>query len=181
MDSNTTIRDALAYYDKQNQESIIKQRKFKYYKINFNTSEIQLNTNKNSTDMAIDTFEVVGMYNNRNKSWIWGWSLYHLKNEQLFLSRSILNHGLDIDIGDKNNITNVSLKIELTTSRFRIQNRIQLDIHLAIFLYLSKKKIILPIKITENTLKNINEINKIDLDIGENDVIYYIIIMGHKL
>lgn len=177
MDSNTVIHDALIYYDKQNEDYSLKQKKIKYYNINFNTGEIKFYT-KDRKQTNMNLFEVVGMYNNRDKSWIWGWSLHHIKNELLFISRSILNRGLDIDISDKNNITNASLKLELITSRFRIQNKIQLDIHLAIFMYLSKKNIIIPIKITENTMKNVSQLEKINYNVENDDIVYYIVLLN---
>ena len=181
MDSNIVIKDSLIYYDEQNQESFLKKNKIKYYKINFNTGIIYFYT-KDKKPLITQSFEIVGMYNNNDKSWIWGWNLHHIRNNLLFVSRAILNRGLDIDIADKNNITNTLLKLELTTSRFRVQNKIQLDIHLGVFMYLSKKKNIIPIKITENTMKNISQLEKINYNIEKDDIVYYIVlILSEKL
>jgi hypothetical protein len=54
-----------------------------------------------------------------------------------YLSRKLLNYGLDID-----NEELIQLKSELITSRFKIKNTLQLDIHLALAGYLCKNPII---------------------------------------
>ena len=64
---------------------------------------------------------------------------------QPVLLRKILNYGVELEP------TNNFLKTELITSRFRVTNKIQLDIYSAIVSYLSKKPRVIKIKIFNNT------------------------------
>ena len=54
-----------------------------------------------------------------------------------YVSRKILEYGLDIDYKDIS-----FLKTELITSKFRITDNIQLELHLALASYLSKNPVI---------------------------------------
>jgi hypothetical protein len=56
----------------------------------------------------------------------------YLSKNSTYTSRKILNYGLDLGPNQE------YLKSELITSRFRITNPIQLDIHTAISSYLSQ-------------------------------------------
>lgn len=83
-------------------------------------------------------YEIIGIYNNLSKTWAWAWSWSSLKKISTTTSRKILNYAFDLD-PDKYHF----LKTELTTSRFRINTEIQLDIHVALGSYLSKNPIIM--------------------------------------
>lgn len=139
---NTLLVNSLEYYDK-NTEIINKElKKAKYLnfpkddgikgdivrtKINFFDKEKNLlNSSK---------FEIIGIYENQTKTWSWAWSIPKLPKNKSYISRKILNYGLDLDT---DNIDTTFLRSELITGRFRISNLVQLDIHVSIASYISK-------------------------------------------
>ena len=77
-------------------------------------------------------YEIIGLYTSENNIWAWSWAIQCFKNNTN-IARKIWNYGavLDPNVG--------FLKTELITSRFKISNKIQLDIHVAIASYISKK------------------------------------------
>jgi hypothetical protein len=75
-----------------------------------------------------------------------------MKKKNTTILRKILNYGIELEP------TNNFLKTELITSRFRVTNKIQLDIYSAIVSYLSKKPRIIRIKLFNN-IKLTEDIN----------------------
>ena len=61
-----------------------------------------------------------------------------MKN-QINLIKKVLNYGINLDNDS------IFLKSELITSRFKIVNSLQLDMHLAIASYISKEPFVIPI------------------------------------
>jgi len=80
-------------------------------------------------------YEIVGIYDNLYKFWYWAWSVPTLNKNEVYTSQNTLKYGLDLDPSNKD------LKEELVTSRFKITDKIQLELHLSIACYLSKKVI----------------------------------------
>jgi hypothetical protein len=79
-------------------------------------------------------------------------------------------YGTDIDI-DKNP-TNILLKNELVTSRFRIEDNVQIDIHCAIASYLAKKPFIFVWK--DLPLKDKDDDSALEIhNDTDTDVTYY--------
>jgi len=144
------ITKALDYYDKNN---------LKYYKY-INSSNIIFN-DKNNIEFYLDdndklngTYEILGYYDVLNSIWIWGW-LLQVKYDDIELSRELLMYGLKLD-PTIINAEQLYLKNLLLNSRFTINDNVQLDINLAIFSYLLKKKFlfIYPKKIYSSDNKN---------------------------
>jgi len=135
------IKIALSYYDKNNEQYANMYDKFKYFSID---------ESKNDTEHSIITFydkddniilktkyEILGLYDNSSRLWVWGWAIPTLRKNEVYLSRKILNYGLDLSSsGDE------FLKSELITSRFIISDPIQLNIHASIASYVSKTSMI---------------------------------------
>lgn len=138
--SSTTdiILNSLEYYDNNNEKYNKLLSKVKYYSLENKYGDMEHHEitfyDKNKKVIFKSDYELIGLYNNFSNTWAWAWSLPWAKKNETYLSRKILYYGLDI-IPEVNT---QFLKSELITSRFRISNLIQLDIHIAIASYLSK-------------------------------------------
>ena len=146
--NENTIADALRYYDESNENFKNLRNKIKY--IDPNPAKSSANSvsltfyDADRNELFTSKIEHISRYYSKLKLWVWGWSI---PNDYKYLTKTVRNiflYGTDID-GD-NNISNTLLKNELITSRFRIDNDIQLEIHCAIASYLAKKPFILAIK-----------------------------------
>jgi hypothetical protein len=135
------IPKALEYYDKN---------KIKYNslfsKIKNNKEQIEFIEKKKDTEkneiiiydennkkIAKAKYELIGVYYSIHQLWVWAWALQKVYKNKIYTSRKLLNYGLDID-----SFKYDLLKTQLTTSRFKITNLLQLDINIAISSYLTK-------------------------------------------
>lgn len=165
------VPKALEYYD-ENKEKFDKQLKdVKYIRLTAYNDDTRKNKikmyNKDKERLFEFEYEIFGMLNVMEKNvsvWTWGWSIPSLDKKSTYLSRKILEYGFNLE-GGRNNF----LKTELLTSRFRITNFVQTDIHIAIGSYLTKQNQIFrfifpPDDITTNVdyipLMNVNEIGQ---------------------
>jgi hypothetical protein len=101
----------------------------------------------NDIDTTFDNYEILGYYDNENKIWIWGWMLPETTIESSPICNQLLNYGLNIDpINGPSE--HYFIKSLLLNSRILIDNKIQLDIHLAVCMYIIKDaiKFIYPVK-----------------------------------
>lgn len=96
-------------------------------------------------------FEILGIYDYVNNIWIWGWVFPDMDPKYVTLSKYLLEYGLKINI---NNMPNLFfIKTLLTNSRILINSSIELEINMAIVLYLLKNKVLF---IYKNKDKNTN-------------------------
>lgn len=163
--TNNIISDSLEFYDnnKENNENIFD--KIRYLKINKTKSDLEKSTvefyDKDLKLIKKYAYEILGVFNSTTKAWAWGWSLNNTKKNEINIIRKLLNYGIDLDLEHK------FLKTELVTSRFRITNKIQLDMHAAIASYITKQKIVYSYKV-DNNPRLVNEIY-FDTKITDND------------
>jgi hypothetical protein len=182
------INNALEYYDKCKIKYDKILSKIKYYKYISKNSDIEKSEiifyDKNKEVIFKSPYEVVGNYYANESIWIWAWGILTYSKNRIYQSKKILLYGLDIDCNTENNgqsendYQNLFLKFELTTPRFKINNYIQLDIHIAICAYITKNPIIIPQLYYQDTngtpsndihkFKNINIYN-----IDNNNAKYY--------
>jgi hypothetical protein len=147
---NQFIKKAIEYYDEQNIT----------YIDTINTSDIILNTDSTIIIFKIDgeekiyDYELLGYFDNQNNIWIWSWLLINLTSDQIMIARELLNYGLKLE-PLSNSSEHFFIKSLLVNSRIMIEEDIQLEINLAIFSYIIKKKIkfIYPRKIFLNDEK----------------------------
>lgn len=136
------VTNALEYYDKNNESYTNILSKIKYYKLILSDSDIEHNKiifyDKNKQKLFESMYEMLGTYDNSTLTWIWAWSIPSFKKNITYISKKILNYGLDIPSSSENTF----LKSELITSRFRISSMIQIDLHVSIASYISKKPLI---------------------------------------
>ena len=115
--------------------------------------------------------EILGIYYKNQNIWIWGWNHPQLSPHQVYNSKELLLYGLNLD-----HVSSSYIKQTLTTSRGKINDPIQIDIILAISLFLRKIKFIYPYEenhgeyttITYYVLFNENIINELYDDIVTN-------------
>lgn len=149
MDSISLVRNALEYYD-QNDDSHKELLKNAHY-IKFIKAESDMDHNiivffdQEKKEFFRSRYEIIGLYTSDTNIWAWAWAIPMFQKNNTNIARKIWNYGavLDPKVG--------FLKTELITSRFRISNKIQLDIHVGIASYISKNKLI---------YKHYNYINK---------------------
>ena len=103
-------------------------------------------TKKNNKLVCTAQFEKMGYYNTKLNLWVWAWAFNALaglpspeKNE-LYLSKKLLNYGLDIELSNNSKKNDFNLLKEiLTNSRILISNNISLNLLVYISLYITKK------------------------------------------
>ena len=131
------IRNSFEYYDK-NQENIRnKFDKVNYISFDINKKDLEHNIiifyDSNLKELFRSRMEKIGVYDKLSHIWTWSWAISHLNKNETNITRKILKYGVELDPMSR------FLKTELVTSRFRISNKTQLDMHCAISSYLSKK------------------------------------------
>jgi hypothetical protein len=140
MDNISLVTTALEYYD-MNNETYNNAFKNVYY-TKFIQAENDLEHNiiiyydKNKNEIMRSKYEVIGLYNSNSNTWTWAWAISSFKKNNTNIVRKIWNYGAVLDPTVK------YLKTELITSRFRVADPIQLDIHVSIASYLSKNPLI---------------------------------------
>jgi len=134
-------------------------------------------------------YEHIGLYEPKINIWTWAWAIPAINKKNTNIVRKLLMYGTELD--SQQNF----LKSELITSRFKINNSIQLDIHASIASYLSKKPMIFKMKQFKNKEIKNNLINikypdyskKIltsDIDVNEQStedyIEYYLFLLDNK-
>jgi hypothetical protein len=138
------INDALKFYDSNNEIYKNLAKKVKFVKrISMKSTDVEnvkfTFYDENKIELFTSRIEILGKYYPKISTWVWGWSLPDIDKSLTSIIRKVFLYGTDIDT---RNFANVVLKNELVTSRFRIEDEIQLDIHCALASYLSKKPFI---------------------------------------
>lgn len=140
-DSVDLVRKALEYNDKNKEKYTKFISKIKFIKFENNNIETKpsyiIFYDRDNKELLKSRYEIFGSFDNRTKIWIWGWAQANIMKSTIKISRQILNYGLNIDYENNN-----FLKTEIVTSRFRINNSIQLEIHIAVAAYISKNPLI---------------------------------------
>lgn len=173
------VNDALKYFDGNNDKYKHIKKKIKYVKhAVVNRKDIEgvklLFFDDDMNEMFTSRVEILGKYYNSINVWVWGWSLPSINKSLTSIIRKVFLYGTDIDLNE--NPANISLKNELVTSRFRIEDEIQIDMHCAIASYLAKKPFVfawrdLPFKKDDSAIEIKNDL------INETDVTYYTFIV----
>lgn len=171
------IRDALKYYDQNNEKYLKIKKKIKFVKhATADQRDIEgvklIFYDKDMKELFTSRVEILAKFYSEIKVWCWGFSIPSLDRSITALSKRIFLYGCDIDI---HNPENILLKNELITSRFIINDEAQIDIHCAIGSYLSKKPFIFQWK-SFLFEKEILEV-KGEFDDEKTDVIYYTFII----
>lgn len=100
--------------------------------------EYYFNKQENYIKSSQGIKEILGMYDKKNKVWIWGWVNPYYLSEDLVTVKELLNYGLSLEYKTNTDI-HYYLKLNLVNSRIGM-NKLELVIHLAIISYLLKDK-----------------------------------------
>lgn len=97
---------------------------------------------------------VLGIFDTETRTWLWSWVTPNFTSEETKDARSILKYSLGLE-PNSNSTIHFYIKSHLVNSRIYFDTKTTLDIHLALCLYISKKrKFIYPrIKIDNNGKK----------------------------
>jgi hypothetical protein len=135
---NTLIKNSIEYYDIK-YPKLFKDNQIIRRLIVDNESDLKKNDfisidDKNNKINFKSKYEVLCKIDKINSLIIWSWSLPEISKNKTFISRELLNYGLDLS--DKSLI---ELKHLLTSSKIKYKNNNSLEILLKIFLFLTKK------------------------------------------
>lgn len=175
-DIKTILRNVLEKYDVSKTKLDKKTENYSYYTIKYNQSgmnEIILyDDNKNI--IYNSKIQLLGIYMPNIKLWKWGWSLIVNKKDN-YISRKILEYALDI-----NEPKVVFIREPLINSNITINSELELDLFIALCLYLSKQTYAkgfykIPENEAENELFNVKKVMD-DPAINDYMIIYYILI-----
>lgn len=141
MDNITLVKTSLQYYDDNTEKYSNLLRNASYIKFIESDNNIDHNIivyyDDDKNEFFRSRYEIMGVYYSSTHTWTWGWAIPSLKKKHTNIIRNIWNYGASID-----DITSRYLKTQLITSRFRVADEIQLDIHSSIASYLSKNPMI---------------------------------------
>jgi hypothetical protein len=127
----------------------------KKYKKYINTQDIKLDRDTQTIIFNDDNekykYEFAGIFDSDTQIWMWAWMIPEFLYKETVLVRKLLNYGLKIEpmkdmfLKDNNDRGNTDqmlyLKTQLVNSRFLLDNKFQLDLHLSIATYLVKDNI----------------------------------------
>lgn len=135
------ITNSIEYFDKNNEKYQNLKDKIKYISIGTIVDGVKKKKitfyDKNKIELFSSRFEIISKYYKNHNIWIWGWGVPNLDNFNTNIIKKLWNYG--VSLGFKNdNLHQLFLKNELITSRFKIDDETQLDIHLALSTYLTK-------------------------------------------
>ncbi|VVU94708.1 hypothetical protein CPAV1605_433 [seawater metagenome] len=140
------IPTSLEYYDKNNEKYSSFFNNITNSKTIQNNSDMERNRilfyGKDNEIILESQYEFIGFYYKKYNLWCWGWASPILKKNETFIIRKLLNYALEIDLTLKENEQFKFIKTVLINSRSRITDELQLDIHIALASYLSKKKMV---------------------------------------
>jgi hypothetical protein len=153
------VRKILEDYDVKMMDCYEKFAEVNRVDFDYSNSDLELNTvtlfDKNNKLINKYKYSIIGLYERKEKIWIWSWAIPYLRQNEIILSRQLLNYGLDLkyddNIDDDKAFMYDFLKPELVTSRFKVNDQVQLDIHLAIASYITKHDLLFEYKFPNTT------------------------------
>ena len=108
-------------------------------KIDHNINEINFIDNDDN-NIYKNNFEILGIFDNSNHIWIWGWAIY-INNDLIKITKDLLNYGLKLEPRPGQDITfNSFIKSLLVNSRILIETDVELNNNIAIIYNLIKNK-----------------------------------------
>lgn len=133
MDIKNIISKSLLNYDMANE-------KFKSLINNKNPPAIDREKNKIIFKDKEFDYEILGIFDDQTKIWLWSWLIPSIKQESIQISRYLLDYGLNLTPNDEM-IDQMFIKTQLTNSRFILEDSFQLELHLSLCSYISNKNI----------------------------------------
>lgn len=179
MDNVSLVTTALKYYDQNNELHKDTLKRGNYIKFMSGESDLEhkiiIFYDKDKKEFFRSRYEVIGVYNSESNTWTWSWSIPTFKKNNTNIARKLWNYGALLDPSVK------YLKTELITSRFRVANPVQLDIHIGIAAYLSKNPLVYKHSIVGYSKYDIEGFTDItESELEESKTIYYMFLLDHK-
>lgn len=178
MDSITLVKTALEYYDSNiDKYEHIYKNVFYYKYIKYETgieNDIIIFYDKNKIECFRSRYETLGIFNTVNNIWLWSWAKPNIDNKNTNIVRKLWTHAVTLDK------SYFFLKTELITSRFKISNIFQLDIHISIASYLSKCPIIYQVNVNAENEDEIVDDELFNKVIKNGTTIYYLILLDYE-
>jgi len=144
------VKDSLEYYDKNTEKYKKKLDEITYVKFKQTNNDHEHNYiylyNEDKKELYKSKYEYIGLYEPQINIWTWAWAVPTFSKKNTVIIRKLLMYGTELDPSSH------FLKSELITSRFRINNQVQLDIHASIASYIAKKPYVLRMKQYKNPL-----------------------------
>ena len=138
---NNFIKNSIEYYDSKQNDLLSNLKLLKKHEIikKDNSSDLRENIfiikNKENDNIIYESkYEIIGKIDKKNKILTWSWSLPDINKNKTYISRTLLNYGLDLK--DKNLI---ELKTMLTNSKIKFNDDLSLGFLRIIIIFLSKK------------------------------------------
>ena len=130
------VKKALEYFDSK---MMMYQDLIQNQNIKLNDIDNTIMFIKNEKE-EIYNYELLGYYDNNNNIWIWGWVLFGFNYKETPQCKYLLDYGLKLE---PNNSTQEQVMIKgiLVNSRIKIDEKVQLEINLAIYSYLIKDRV----------------------------------------
>lgn len=175
MDNISLVTTALEYFDENSEryDGILKHAK--YIKFIEAANDMEHNIvcffDKDKREILRSRYEIIGLYNSNTNTWTWSWAISFFKKNNTNIARKLWNYGAMLDPDVK------YLKTELITSRFRVADFIQLDIHVGIASYISKNPFVYKYGLG-NLIKNAE--GQMSIDENKKDAEGYISINEDK-
>lgn len=178
-DNIKLVTDALEYYDANTEKYKDQFKNVRYIKFIKAKTDMDYNMivmyDENKEILLKSRYEVIGLFYSESNTWAWAWSVHFFSKNNTNIVRKLFNYGATLDPQSQ------FLKTELITSRFRIANPIQLDIHIAIASYLSKKPLTYQYYLYRTKLSTIDSDGYVDTKIKSDDfTIYYIFLLDFE-
>lgn len=179
MDNVSLVRTALEYYDSNTENYSKYFKNIIYGKFVQAESDIDHNMmifyDKNKNEIFRSEYEIIGVYNSNTNTWTWAWAIPSFKKNNTNIIRKVWNYGAILDPKER------YLKTELITSRFRVADGIQLDIHSSIASYLSKSPVVYKYKLYIKQQPDIEGFLQLNTHDDNDDFnIYYMFLLNHK-
>ena len=108
MDIKNIVSKSLLNYDIANE-------KFKSFINNKNTPIIDREKNKIIFKDKEFDYEILGIFDDQTKIWLWSWLIPSIKQESIQISRYLLDYGLNLTPNDEM-IDQLFIKTQLTNS-----------------------------------------------------------------
>jgi hypothetical protein len=135
------ITSALSYYDNSlnTYSKLLKYKRQLVYDNEKNSYVVRF-INKKREVVFVSKCEIIGKYDLLNGYWMWAWADNSYDSHLIQYSKKILNYGLNLD--------NSKLRDHFINSKIFLNSNAQIDIHIALILYILKKPLIIPISWT---------------------------------
>lgn len=170
------IKNALIFYDENNEKNNEFLKKIKYIKMinNETKNDILSLYDKNYKMILQSPWEILAIYLPNQHIWKWGWSIPSFPQKYTFISRKILEYAFNLET-DKE----FFLRSKLINSKIDIVNNLQIDINIAIASYISKQSFILKYsnRADEQDNDGFFEFKNVFDDFNEEYMIIYFIIL----